>query len=61
MGAGLYDLSPPQDNDTIRAPCRRQAMGDQDGRSADHQRLHGILNFMFGFRINVRGGLVKNN
>ncbi len=60
MRPALADTPVMHDNDIVRVLDRREAVGYHDRSPAGHQLFQGVLDPLFGFRINIRCGLVQN-
>jgi len=59
MGTDLADLAFIEDNDLIGLADSGEAMGDNDGATAGDQLIDGLLDELFGFGIDGRGGLIQ--
>ncbi len=49
-----------QHRDAVAVSDGGQAMGDDDGRAALHQAVHGLLHQALAFGVERAGGLVQN-
>ena len=59
MGAGLDNPAVIDNHDPVRMPNCGKSVGNDNRGSVLHQAFEGLLNFYFGLRIYVGGGLVK--
>ena len=60
MGALLNQAALFQNHNLISIFYSRKAMGDDEGGSADHQAVQGLLHYALAFRIQSRGCLIQN-
>ena len=60
MVAVLDDASVVEHQDAVELAHRRQAVGDDDGRAAAHQRVHGVLDQGLRLAVETRGRLIED-
>ena len=60
VGAALGDAGLVEDQDEIGPAQGGEAMGHHEGGAAFHGDFHGGHDFVFGFRVDGGGGVVKD-